>query len=141
MKLPDCKYHNPDPQYLRDLLEQAGLSQRKFAKRVGIPARTFHDHLNRNKPTSKTPYPVQFCLEIFANNSDSNLPDCKNYNPDPLYLRDLLEQAGLSQRGFAKLIGINERTFRRYLNEKDVNNQCSYPVQFCLETLAGYSKK
>jgi len=94
MRLPDCKYHNPDPQYLRDLLEQAGLSQRGFAKRVGIPARTFRDHLSRNKPKSKAPYPVQFCLEIFANNPDSNLPGCENYNPDPQYLRDLLEQAG-----------------------------------------------
>jgi len=60
-------------------------------------------------------------------------PDSKKHNPNPDYLRDLLEKAGLSQRAAAKIIGVKERTFRNYLAD---GTECPYPVQFCLENLA-----
>ena len=62
------------------------------------------------------------------------IPDATKHNPDPQYLRDLLELAGLSQRGAAAIIGIPERTFRDYLNGNNAS-EASYPVQFALESL------
>lgn len=66
-----------------------------------------------------------------------NKPDALNYTPHPAYLRALLERAGLSQRGAARLLGIGERTMRYYLSdEKDDYRQASYVVQYCLESLS-----
>lgn len=64
-----------------------------------------------------------------------NAPE--HYNPDPNYLRSLIEQAGLSQRKAAKIIGVSERVMRNYLslNPNDYT-KCPYTVQFCLECLA-----
>lgn len=67
-------------------------------------------------------------------------PDAKNHNPEPQYLRDLIEKAGFSQRGAARQIGISERTFRDYLNG-DHPSQAPYPVQFALEALAGQKEE
>jgi hypothetical protein len=59
-------------------------------------------------------------------------PNIIYQNPDANYIRDLLTSANLSQRKAAELLGINERTFRRYC----ANNECPYVVQYCLEALA-----
>ena len=65
-------------------------------------------------------------------------PDIKQHNPDPTYLRALLEQAGLSQRKAAHLLGVSERMMRYYLvHTSDPNYRpMPYTVQFCLECLA-----
>lgn len=63
-------------------------------------------------------------------------PDASQYNPDPAYLRSLIERAGLTQRGAAKLIGINERAMRYYVSLNDGRYRASYPVQYALEALA-----
>ena len=65
-------------------------------------------------------------------------PDIKQHNPDPTYLRALLEQAGLSQRKAAHLLGVSERMMRYYLvHTSDPNYRpMPYAVQFCLECLA-----
>ena len=60
-------------------------------------------------------------------------PDAANWNPDPTYLRSLLERAGLSQRAAAKLLGIPNRTFRAYMMAEA---ECPYAVQYALEVLA-----
>ena len=62
-------------------------------------------------------------------------PDSSLYNPDPQYLRDLLDRAGLSQRKAAEIIGVGERTFRNYLDGRK-ESQAPYTVQFALEALA-----
>ncbi len=62
---PDISKYNPDPQYLRDLLECAGLTQRKAAELIGVSERSFRDYLNGNHK-SKAPYTVQFALEALA---------------------------------------------------------------------------
>lgn len=62
-------------------------------------------------------------------------PDYKDYNPDPDYLRGLIEAAGYSQRAAARQIGVSERTFRDYLNG-NTENIAPYPVQFALEALS-----
>ena len=58
------------------------------------------------------------------------------YNPNPIYLRSLIEQSGLSQRECAKRIGVGERTMRQYLATSGRQDEAPYPVQFALEALA-----
>lgn len=60
-----AEHHNPDAFYLRDLIDQASLSQRAAARRIGISERTMRDYLNPAHP-SKAPYAVQYCLEALA---------------------------------------------------------------------------
>lgn len=65
-------------------------------------------------------------------------PDANQYNADPVYLRSLIERAGLSQRAAAKRIGVGERAMRSYLSDRsNVTAQpAPYPVQYALEMLA-----
>lgn len=65
-------------------------------------------------------------------------PDASNHNPDPRYLRGLLEQAGLSQRKAADMIGITDRAMRYYLSDESSHTfrPAPYPVQFAMECLA-----
>lgn len=65
-------------------------------------------------------------------------PDASNHNPDPRYLRGLLEQAGISQRKAAELLGITDRAMRYYLSDEGsaTFRPAPYPVQFALECLA-----
>ena len=59
-------------------------------------------------------------------------PNAEKHNPSPDYLRSLIEGAGISQREASRIIGINERTMRFYLQGK---YDCPYTVQFALENL------
>ena len=63
---PDANKHNPEPAYLRRLIERAGQSQRGAARLVGVPERTMRDFLSVAKTNSKAPYAVQFALECLA---------------------------------------------------------------------------
>lgn len=65
-------------------------------------------------------------------------PDISKYNPDPTYIRALLEKAGLSQRKTAHILGISERMMRYYLVRTDNPNYrpMPYTVQFAIECLA-----
>lgn len=60
---PDIDWHNPDPEYLRHLVERTGLSQRGVARRLGYPERKFRYHLTGD---IECPYVVQFALEALA---------------------------------------------------------------------------
>ncbi len=60
-------------------------------------------------------------------------PNSGRHNPDPAYLRELLERAGLSQREAARRIGISERVMRYYLAGE---REAPYPVQYALESLS-----
>lgn len=77
------------------------------------------------------------------------LPDVAKHNPSPAYLRTLLGAIkdptlmSLSRRNagqadqlkVAARIGVQPRTFQRYLDERH-KLECPYPVQFALEVLA-----
>lgn len=65
---PDASRHNPDPSYLRGLLEKAGLTQRQAAQRLGISDRVMRYYLSAETSDSyrAAPYPVQFALECLA---------------------------------------------------------------------------
>lgn len=65
-------------------------------------------------------------------------PDASNHNPDPRYLRGLIEKAGISQREAAQLIGMSWTGFRNYLRDEShhLYRVADYRVQFALECLA-----
>lgn len=79
-------------------------------------------------------------------------PDASRHNPNPAYLRTLLaaitepsllseskRNRGQADQGkVAVRIGVDARTFKRYLSESNPS-QCPYSVQFALECLAGIS--
>ena len=64
-------------------------------------------------------------------------PDSSTHNPDPRYLRGLLDKAGITQREAAQLIGLSDRAMRYYLSDVDhpTYRAAPYPVQFALESL------
>jgi predicted transcriptional regulator len=57
---PDATKHNPDPEYIRGLVEASGLSQQAAAREIGISARVMRYYLSGER---EAPYPVQFCLQ------------------------------------------------------------------------------
>lgn len=65
-------------------------------------------------------------------------PNASNHNPDPRYLRGLVERAGLTQRAAACALGISDRAMRYYLSDEvsATFRPAPYPVQFALECLA-----
>ena len=62
---PDASLYNPSREYLLDLIERSGHSQRSAAKQIGVSERSMRDYLNPVHK-SKAPYPVQYCLECLA---------------------------------------------------------------------------
>lgn len=65
-------------------------------------------------------------------------PNIDQHNPDPNYIRALLDKAGLSQRKTAHMLGVSERMMRYYLVSTDDPNYrpMPYAVQFAIECLA-----
>jgi DNA transposition AAA+ family ATPase len=60
-------------------------------------------------------------------------PNAENFNPNPKYLRKLVEASGLSQVRAAKRIGVSDRTMRAWLaGDQDF----PYTAQYALEQLA-----
>lgn len=59
-------------------------------------------------------------------------PDASEYNPDPEYLRDLIDSTGMTQPYLASLLGVDERTIRKW---KTGERKASYLAQFALEVL------
>lgn len=63
-------------------------------------------------------------------------PDSTKHNPNPAYLRSLLEKASLTQRAVAEAIGISPRLLRYYLTDRDGDyREAPYPVQYAIERL------
>lgn len=61
---PDPSKHRPkDPEYVRELLDKAGLSQRAAARTLGVGDRTVRHWC---AGTLAIPYTAQFALECLA---------------------------------------------------------------------------
>lgn len=58
-------------------------------------------------------------------------PDASQYNPDPQYIFDLIESTGMTQVALAKVLGVTDRTVRRW----QAGDEVTYVVQFALESL------
>lgn len=66
---PDATRHDPSVDYLRGLIEIAGLSQREVAERIGIGFRLLKYYITTPVPGRESrvaPYPVQFAMERLA---------------------------------------------------------------------------
>jgi transcriptional regulator with XRE-family HTH domain len=57
-------------------------------------------------------------------------PNPAQFKNDPAYLRALVERAQLAQAEMAERIGVDARTFRRYVTGE---SGFAYPVQFAVE--------
>jgi transcriptional regulator with XRE-family HTH domain len=57
-------------------------------------------------------------------------PNPSQFKNDPAYLRALVERAQLAQAEMAERIGVDARTFRRYVTGE---SGFAYPVQFAVE--------
>lgn len=69
---PDSSKHDPRPEYIRALLDRAGLSQIEAARRLGIGERTMRyyvadPHRGEYRPAT---YPVQYALECLASGQE-----------------------------------------------------------------------
>ena len=61
---PDSSKHDPRPEYLRALLDRAGLSQREAARRISVSERVMRYYLAPDAADYRpAPYVVQFALE------------------------------------------------------------------------------
>ena len=60
---PDATLHNPAPEYLRELLARAGLTQRGAARLLDIRERQMRRYLAGD---AEAPYCVQYALEGLA---------------------------------------------------------------------------
>jgi len=69
MNKPNIENHNPDPQYLRGLIDKTGLSQRECARRLGISPRALRQYITHeyNSSYEPVPYTTQYGLEGLAN--------------------------------------------------------------------------
>lgn len=57
---PDSSQHDPRPEYLRALLDRAGISQREAARRIGVSERMMRYYLAAEAADHRpAPYPVQ----------------------------------------------------------------------------------
>lgn len=60
-------------------------------------------------------------------------PDSARYDPSPDHIRGLITAIPLSQREIARRIGVSARYLRALVAG---SRECSYPVQFALESLS-----
>jgi uncharacterized protein (DUF2267 family) len=68
MKKPNPATYNPDPEYLRRLLDKAGLTQAAAARALRVTTRTMRAWLAPVEAASmrEIPYTAQFTLEVLA---------------------------------------------------------------------------
>lgn len=62
---PDASKHDPRPEYLRALIERAGLSQRAAADAIGVSPRMMRYYIAEGSE-HRARYPEQFALEALA---------------------------------------------------------------------------
>lgn len=64
---PDASKHDPSPEYLRALLERAGVSQREAARRIGVSERVMRYYLAPESADYRpAPYVVQLAIEALS---------------------------------------------------------------------------
>jgi hypothetical protein len=70
---PDARKHQESPEYVRELVERIGKSQRWIAERIGISERRLRYLIAGTRDVDGKPvdvklaYPEQFALECLAN--------------------------------------------------------------------------
>jgi hypothetical protein len=59
-------------------------------------------------------------------------PSAAEYNPDPVYLKELIDSTGLDPREIGVILGHDRRTIERWLAGE---RRFPYSIQFALECL------
>lgn len=77
MKAPNASEYDASPEYLRELLARAGLSQERAANQLGIAARTMRSYLD-DKDARTAPYSLQYCLEVLAELASDDVKPSKS---------------------------------------------------------------
>lgn len=63
-------------------------------------------------------------------------PDARKHNPDPAYLRGLLDAANIGHREAGVRLGLGERIMRYYLSlDPRSHRPAPYVVQYAIERL------
>lgn len=64
--IPNAENYNPD--YLRTLISNIGISQRAIARQIGVSERMFRQYITdvKNATYVECPYAVPFALESWA---------------------------------------------------------------------------
>jgi len=62
----DPSTHNPNPEYIKNLVKSTGLTRAECAAAIGIPDNTLKNYMSSAR-TNSASYPVQFALEVLAN--------------------------------------------------------------------------
>lgn len=104
IKKPNPANYNPDPDYLRLLIKDAGLTQEQAAKQIGVSQRALGYYLasRSNKEYRVAPYSVQFALECLAEKEDGDHARHPQWMLSPGFggrLRDALTRAGYKDPG------------------------------------------
>lgn len=63
------EFYNGSPEYLSDLVEKTGLSQREVARRLGVGYSSLRAYMDGTRAVI---YPVQFALEALAESADKS---------------------------------------------------------------------
>lgn len=63
---PDASKHNPNPDHIRKIFLETGMTREQVAARLGISLRSL-DYYMSDKKIRTAPYAVQFCLEQLGN--------------------------------------------------------------------------
>lgn len=66
MARPNAAQHDPRPEYIRELLDRAGMTQDGAAARIGISERMMRYYVADGDANKPAPYLVQFALECLA---------------------------------------------------------------------------
>lgn len=74
--LPDAGLHRSDPNYLRELLAAANLSQRAAARLIGIDERSMRNYASGKR---EIPYVLQYCLEVLAAGTGPRVADVPRF--------------------------------------------------------------
>ena len=78
---PVARFYNPDPGYLRGLLEKAGLNRTEAARRIGISRVGLNNYLcDTSEPRYRAAdYRTQFALECLAESHATTSPQGGNH--------------------------------------------------------------
>ena len=64
---PNSANHNPRPEYIRALIDRAGISQREAARRIGVSERMMRYYVSLDPVCFRpAPYTVQLALELMG---------------------------------------------------------------------------
>jgi len=118
MSLPDTafdarQWYNPDPEYIRELVEQIGLSQRVLAPRLGVNTSTVVRWMQPSR-LGRVSYAAQCLLEHLAQDPRLALEKTRYRRLTQKRLETLMDQTTETRATLAARMGRAESQLRRW---------------------------